>query len=60
MIQHNILWHVENPNEGEMLEIGWEEVLVRLRFGRYIELAREVVGVEVGTTCTDGREYADL
>ncbi|KDQ13190.1 hypothetical protein BOTBODRAFT_111828 [Botryobasidium botryosum FD-172 SS1] len=44
LVQHNLLWHFTSTDEGEMLELAWEEVLYRLRFGRYIDLAHKTLG----------------
>ncbi|KAG8901824.1 RNA polymerase III subunit C82 [Tulasnella sp. 403] len=44
LIQHNIVWHCESETDGEVYEINWEEPIARLRFGRYLMIAKENVG----------------
>ena len=48
LVQHNLLWHAELETEGEVLEFNDEECLMRLRFGRFITLAEEILGQAVG------------
>ncbi|KAF8580680.1 hypothetical protein K439DRAFT_1636837 [Ramaria rubella] len=43
LVQHNLLWHAEQ-DEGEVLEFNEEECLMRLRFGRFITLAGQLLG----------------
>lgn len=47
LVQHNLLWHVELEGEGEVLEFNEEECLMRLRFGRFITLAGQILGEAV-------------
>ncbi|KAH7889942.1 hypothetical protein F5I97DRAFT_613608 [Phlebopus sp. FC_14] len=44
LVQHNILWHAQTEEEGEMLEFNALECLTRLRFGRYVWLAESIFG----------------
>ncbi|GJJ11988.1 hypothetical protein Clacol_006226 [Clathrus columnatus] len=44
LIQHNLVWHSEHEDEGEVLEFNQEACLMRLRFGRFISLAKEILG----------------
>ncbi|KAG6333528.1 hypothetical protein ID866_5564 [Astraeus odoratus] len=44
LVQHNILWHAQTEDEGEILEFNTAECLMRLRFGRYVWLADNVFG----------------
>ncbi|KIJ60612.1 hypothetical protein HYDPIDRAFT_177323 [Hydnomerulius pinastri MD-312] len=44
LIQHNILWHAQTEEEGEMLEFNTLECLLRLRFGRYVWQAENIFG----------------
>ena len=47
LIQHNLVWHAEDAVEGEVLEIDWEECIVRLRFGRILAISKERFGAPV-------------
>lgn len=49
LVQHNLLWHVELEAEGEVLEFNEEECLMRLRFGRFIMLAGQILGQAVSS-----------
>ncbi|KZT74183.1 hypothetical protein DAEQUDRAFT_661120 [Daedalea quercina L-15889] len=44
LVQHNILWHAQSEDEGEVLEINIDECLTRLRFGRYVWQAEQLLG----------------
>ncbi|KAL4065333.1 RNA polymerase III subunit RPC82-domain-containing protein [Scleroderma yunnanense] len=44
LVQHNILWHSQTDDEGEVLEFNIVECLMRLRFGRYVWLAEHLFG----------------
>ncbi|KAG1858366.1 RNA polymerase III subunit RPC82-domain-containing protein [Suillus subalutaceus] len=44
MVQHNILWHSNTEEEGEMLEFHTLECLMRLRFGRFVWQAEQLFG----------------
>ncbi|KAH9951267.1 RNA polymerase III subunit RPC82-domain-containing protein [Amylocystis lapponica] len=44
LVQHNILWHAQSDDDGEVLEINTEECLMRLRFGRYVWQAEQLYG----------------
>lgn len=48
LVQHNLLWHAELEEEGEILEFNEEECLMRLRFGRFTTLAEQLLGQAVG------------
>lgn len=47
LIQHNLVWHNERDDEGEVLEFNQQECLIRLRFGSFISLAKEILGETV-------------
>lgn len=49
LIQHNLVWHAELEEEGEVLEFNEEECLMRLRFGRFITLAGQMLGQAVSS-----------
>ncbi len=49
LIQHNIVWHCESETGIELFEINWNEILHRLRYGRYLSISRELFGEEVNT-----------
>nr|GAT44919.1 predicted protein [Mycena chlorophos] len=44
LVQHNVLWHANSEEEGEVFEVNIEECLVRLRFGRFVWQAGELFG----------------
>ncbi|KAH7919899.1 hypothetical protein BV22DRAFT_1133495 [Leucogyrophana mollusca] len=44
LVQHNILWHSQTDEEGEMLEFNTLECLMRLRFGRFVWQAEDMFG----------------
>lgn len=44
LVQHNILWHAQSDDEGEVFEVNIEECLMRLRFGRYVWQAEQLFG----------------
>ncbi|KZS99017.1 hypothetical protein SISNIDRAFT_480604 [Sistotremastrum niveocremeum HHB9708] len=46
LIQHNLVWHSETEEEGEILEINVDECLARLRFGRFVWLTGQIYGQE--------------
>lgn len=48
LIQHNLVWHWESATGQELFEINVEEVLTRLRYGRYLALGEELLGESVG------------
>ncbi|KAF7313519.1 FAD-binding FR-type domain-containing protein [Mycena chlorophos] len=43
-VQHNVLWHANSEEEGEVFEMNIEECLLRLRFGRFVWQAGELFG----------------
>lgn len=47
LIQHNVLWHAQTEDEGEVLEVNVEECLMRLRFGKFIWLTTQIFGKAV-------------
>jgi len=49
LVQHNVLWHFNNEEEGEMLEFNTLECLMRLRFGRFVWQAEQLFGPSVST-----------
>ncbi|EPT00131.1 hypothetical protein FOMPIDRAFT_1030603 [Fomitopsis schrenkii] len=44
LVQHNILWHSQSDDEGEVVDINIDECLTRLRFGRYVWQAEQLFG----------------
>ncbi|THH15597.1 hypothetical protein EW146_g4910 [Bondarzewia mesenterica] len=44
LVQHNILWHAQSDDEGEVFEVNIDECLVRLRFGRYVWQTEQLFG----------------
>ncbi|KDQ60607.1 hypothetical protein JAAARDRAFT_31565 [Jaapia argillacea MUCL 33604] len=44
LVQHNILWHAQTEEEGEVLEVNVDECLMRLRFGRFVWQADQLFG----------------
>lgn len=46
LVQHNLLWHSDTNGE-EMFEFNTDECLARLRYGKYLLLAKELFGEEV-------------
>lgn len=44
LVQHNILWHALTDDEGEVLELNTTECLMRLKFGRYVWIAENLIG----------------
>ncbi|KAF8894419.1 hypothetical protein BD779DRAFT_1609183 [Infundibulicybe gibba] len=44
LVQHNVLWHANTEDEGEIFEVNVEECLMRLRFGRFVWQAGELFG----------------
>ncbi|KAJ7043248.1 RNA polymerase III subunit RPC82-domain-containing protein [Mycena alexandri] len=44
LVQHNVLWHAQTEDEGEVLEVNIEECLLRLRFGRFVWQAGQLFG----------------
>ncbi|KAJ8589730.1 hypothetical protein M405DRAFT_873883 [Rhizopogon salebrosus TDB-379] len=44
LVQHNILWHSNTEEEGEMLEFNTLDCLMRLRFGRFVWQAEQLFG----------------
>ncbi|KAF8350880.1 RNA polymerase III subunit RPC82-domain-containing protein [Amanita rubescens] len=44
LVQHNILWHAQTEDEGEVVEINIEECLMRLRFGKFVWLTTQIFG----------------
>ncbi|KAK7440228.1 RNA polymerase III subunit C82 [Stygiomarasmius scandens] len=49
LVQHNVLWHTTNPDDGsEVVEFNVDECLVRLRFGTFVYLAEAVFGNAAG------------
>lgn len=47
LVQHNVIWHAETDVEGEVLEFNVDECLTRLRYGRYVWLAKRLFGKAV-------------
>ncbi|OJT01615.1 DNA-directed RNA polymerase III subunit RPC3 [Trametes pubescens] len=48
LVQHNLLWHSQSEEEGEVFEINIDECLMRLRYGRYVWLAEQLYGKSGG------------
>ncbi|KAF8636536.1 hypothetical protein AX17_003348 [Amanita inopinata Kibby_2008] len=44
LVQHNILWHAQSEDEGEVLEVNTEECLIRFRFGRFLWWTDKLLG----------------
>ncbi|KAK2467069.1 hypothetical protein APHAL10511_001327 [Amanita phalloides] len=44
LVQHNILWHAQTEDEGEVVEVNIEECLMRLRFGKLVWLTDQIFG----------------
>ncbi|KAJ6547130.1 RNA polymerase III subunit RPC82-domain-containing protein [Mycena capillaripes] len=44
LVQHNVLWHAQSEDEGEVFEVNIEECLLRLRFGRFVWQAGQLFG----------------
>ena len=47
LVQHNLLWHAQSDDEGEVFEMNTGECLMRLRYGRYVWLAEQLYGKAV-------------
>lgn len=47
LVQHNVVWHSQTEDEGEVLEVNVDECLLRLRFGRVVWQAEELFGKAV-------------
>lgn len=47
LVQHNLLWHAQSDDQGEVFEIDTDECLMRLRYGRYVWLAEQSYGKAV-------------
>jgi hypothetical protein len=50
LVQHNICWHAQTQEDGEVLEINPDEILLRLRYGRYVWQAEQLFGTTVSET----------
>ncbi|KAF8721906.1 hypothetical protein AX14_010116 [Amanita brunnescens Koide BX004] len=44
LVQHNVLWHAQTEDEGEVVEMNVEECLMRLRFGKFIWWTTQIFG----------------
>ncbi|KAI0933160.1 hypothetical protein AcV7_004715 [Taiwanofungus camphoratus] len=44
LVQHNVLWHTQSDDDGEVLEVNIDECLMRLRYGRYVWQAEQLYG----------------
>ncbi|EIM82477.1 uncharacterized protein STEHIDRAFT_171381 [Stereum hirsutum FP-91666 SS1] len=44
LVQHNLLWHAQSDDDGEVFEVNVEDCLTRLRYGRYVWLAEQLFG----------------
>ena len=47
LVQHNLLWHAQSDDEGEVFELNIDECLLRPRYGRYVWLAEQLYGKPV-------------
>lgn len=47
LVQHNLLWHAQSDDDGEVFEVNVEDCLTRLRYGRYVWLAEQLFGKAV-------------
>ena len=54
LVQHNLLWHAQSDDEGEVFEINADECLMRLRYGRYVWLAEQLHGKSVSPVQCNG------
>ena len=46
LVQHNLLWH-SNSDGDEIFELIAEDCFMRLRFGKYVQIAQDLLGDEV-------------
>ncbi|EJD05716.1 uncharacterized protein FOMMEDRAFT_103906 [Fomitiporia mediterranea MF3/22] len=44
LVQHNLAWHSQSEEDGEMIEFNTEECLLRLRFGTFVWQADQLFG----------------
>jgi RNA polymerase III subunit RPC82 helix-turn-helix domain len=44
LVQHNLLWHAQTEDDGEIFEINVEECLMRTRLGRFVSKVEELFG----------------
>ncbi|TFK42774.1 RNA polymerase III subunit RPC82-domain-containing protein [Crucibulum laeve] len=44
LVQHNILWHAQTEEDGEVFEVNTDECLMRLRFGKFVWQAEKLFG----------------
>ena len=49
LVQHNLLWHSTSDGD-EIFEFIIEDCFMRLRFGKYVQIAQDVLGDEVGVS----------
>lgn len=47
LIQHNLAWHTQSDDDGEVFELNPEECLLRLRFGRVVWQTEQLLGTAV-------------
>ena len=47
LVQHNLVWHSESEDEGEILEFNTEECLLRMRYGRFVWQTEQLFGSPV-------------
>ena len=47
LIQHNLAWHSQSVEDGEVFELNIDECLLRLRFGRFVWQAEQLYGLVV-------------
>lgn len=47
LIQHNLAWHTQSDEDGEIVEFNAEECLMRLRFGKFVWQAEQLFGPAV-------------
>ena len=47
LVQHNLLWHSNSDGE-DIFELIVEDCFMRLRFGKYVQIAQDLLGDEVG------------
>ena len=47
LVQHNLLWHSKSDGD-EIFELIVEDCFMRLRFGKYVQIAQDLLGDDVG------------
>jgi DNA-directed RNA polymerase III subunit RPC3 len=47
LVQHNLLWHAQTEDDGEVFEVNVDECLMRMRLGKFVWKAEELFGPTV-------------